>query len=142
MLDVAALLKGAQWNKRQPADPVAVDVLAPASQRQLPEAYLALLLYSDGGEGGLAIEPGWFQLWPAAKVMERNKAYEVDKALPHFFGFGSNGGDELLAFDFRERGSCRVAMIPFVPMTESEAVVIADNFEAFVRAIGRPCSPD
>lgn len=138
MTDIAALLKDARWNKRQPADPAVVDDLARASKARLPEAYLALLLYSDGGEGELAIEPGWFQLWPAAKVMKYSEAYEVDKALPHFFGFGSNGGEELLAFDFRDRGSCRVAMIPFIPMTESEAVVIAENFEAFVRAIGRP----
>ena len=138
MKDIAALLKDARWNTRQPASPAVVDELAHASKRQLPEAYLALLLYSDGGEGELSVEPGWLQLWPAAEVMKYNKIYEVDKALPHFFGFGSNGGGELLAFDLRDRGSCRVAMIPFVPMTESEAIVIAENFEAFVRAIGRP----
>jgi hypothetical protein len=105
--------------------------------KDLPEDYLALLLYSDGGSGNLGIEPGWLQLWSSADVLENNKDYEIEEYIPGFFGFGSSGGGELLAFDTRSGKPWKVVMIPFVPMSADLAIVIAKDFEEFIKAIGR-----
>jgi hypothetical protein len=127
----------ATWDRETPATPESIEKLVAETWIELPEAYLALLRYSNGGEGKLAIEPGWFQLWSIEEVVSLNKAYEVKENIPGFFGFGSNGGGELLAFDTRGGKPWKIAMIPFVPMTAEEALIIANDFEGFIKAMGR-----
>lgn len=56
--------------------------------------------------------------------------------LPGFLGFGSNGGGELLAFDTRVQ-PWKVCMIPFIPLDESESIVIAPDFVSLSRHFGR-----
>lgn len=126
------------WQHHEPpASPEALRRLASAAPVALPLEYLDLLASSNGGEGELGVEPGWFQLWPAEEVMELNRGYCVPEFLPGFFGFGSNGGGELLAFDLRGGPPYRVTMVPFIPMDADEAVTIAENFAEFVAALGK-----
>jgi hypothetical protein len=132
----------AKWDGEAPASSEIIRKLVAESKTELPEEYLALLLYSNGGEGELAVEPGWFQLWPAEKVVELNEGYGVEKNAPGFFGFGSNGGGEMLAFDTRECKPWKVVMIPFIPMMMEDAIVIADDFRAFIRAMGHKYDSD
>jgi hypothetical protein len=80
-----------------PAESEAVAKLAGAFP-QLPQAYLAFLGVSNGVEGPLGVEPGWFVVWPAEESLVASKEYEVPKYLPGYFAFGSNGGAELLVF--------------------------------------------
>jgi hypothetical protein len=130
------------WHTREyPASPEALESLAASAPLQLPEEYFALLRFSNGGEGELGVEPGWFQLWPAEEVLPLNRAYGVPEFLPGFFGLGSNGGGELLALDARIGPPYKVVMVPFVPMEVLEAETIAEDFLGFVRALGRTC-PD
>jgi hypothetical protein len=99
----------------------------------LPDEYVR---YWDGKgpkEGGLAVEPGWFQLWAPTEVDQLNNDYQVQEFVPGFLGFGSSGGGELLAFDSRGR----VFMIPFIPMTAAEARPVADSWAGFVEKIER-----
>src|SRR5947209_6466533 len=85
------------WQHREPpASATALRELAEAAPVPLPDEYAALLRFSNGGEGQLAVEPGWFQLWSAEEVLELNRDYGVNEFLPGFFGFGSSGGGELL----------------------------------------------
>ena len=124
-MDVESVLRdGLQgWQHREPpASAAALRDLAEAAPVPLPEEYAALLRFSNGGEGQLAVEPGWFQLWPVEEVLELNRAYGVNEFLPGFFGFGSSGGGELLALDLRSGPPFRVVMVPFIPMDEAEAV--------------------
>ncbi len=99
----------------------------------LPADYLAFLALSDGGEGELPLDPGWFSLWPATEVATLNATYELATYLPGYTGFGSNGGGELLAF----APDGQVVMVPFVPMDPADAVVIAPTFSQLVAAFGR-----
>jgi hypothetical protein len=137
MIDIPTILKNIEWHKEQPAKPTSIQKLVNEAIEDLPEEYLSLLLYSDGGEGKLGIEPGWFQLWPTADVINLNRSYEVDKNVPDFFGFGGDGGGELLAFDIKHGKPWRIVMIPFIPMTADQAIIIANNFVEFIQAIGR-----
>lgn len=137
MIDIAEILKDAVWDPEEPAKPESIQKLVDNAGKELPEEYLALLSYSDGGDGVLGIEPGWLQLWSSAEVLENNKDYEIVEYIPGFFGFGSSGGGELLALDTRGGKPWKVVMIPFVPMSAELAIVIAEDFDEFIRAIGR-----
>jgi hypothetical protein len=73
------------------------------------------------------VEPGWFQLWPADELDALNEAYRTFEFVPRFKAFGSSGDGEMLAFD----PEGRIAMIPFIPMEEKEAVITAKNWAEF-----------
>ncbi len=121
------------------AEETAIQALIATAGVTLPPEYIEYLRVTNGGEGDLAAEPGWFQIWPAEQVLELNAAYEVRDNLPKFIGIGSNGGGELLAFDARSDPPWPVVMVPFIPMDEAEACIVAPNFESFVRFMGVPC---
>ena len=137
MIDIAEILKDAVWDPEEPAKLESIQKLVDNAGKELPEEYLALLRYSDGGDGVLGLEPGWLQLWSSTDVLENNKDYEIEEYIPGFFGFGSSGGGELLAFDTRRGKPWKIVMIPFVPMSAELAIVIAQDCEEFIRAIGR-----
>ena len=143
-MDIEAALRGglAGWQYREPpADPATIEELSAGSSIVLPEEYLALLGFSNGGGGELGVEPGWFQLWRAEEVLAMNRDYRVSAFLPGFFGFGSNGDGELLALDLRSGPPYPVVMVPFLPMDIDEAVTLALSFSGFLQALGRIC-PD
>jgi hypothetical protein len=123
----------------RPAQPAAQEVLAALHDRAgivLPGSYLAQLAASNGGEGELGVEPGWISFWPAQEVIGLNATYRVPEFLLGFFGFGSNGGGELLAFDVRSPEPFPVVMVPFVPMDPEDAVQIARSFDELRPLIG------
>jgi hypothetical protein len=137
MIDIAETLKDAVWDTEKPAKPESIENLVANAGKDLPSEYLALLRYSDGGEGSLDIGPGWLQLWSSEEVLQHNQGYKIEEYIPEFFAFGSSGGGELLAFDMRFGKPWKVVMIPFIPMSAKEAIVIAKDFEEFILAIGR-----
>jgi hypothetical protein len=104
----------------------------------LPATYFAQLAASNGGEGDLGVDPGWVAFWPAEDVAASNAEYSIAESLPGFFGFGSNGGGELLAFDLRGDEPYPVVMVPFVPMDPRDAVQVARSFDDFQALIGKP----
>ena len=69
-MNVSDILKDrtTKWNRKAPADPDSIDRLVAESKVELPEEYLALLRYSNGGEGELGVEPGWFRPGPRRKL--------------------------------------------------------------------------
>src|SRR5947199_4788233 len=107
------------WYRKPPASPAIIQKLRLDTNNSLPEDYFSFLEYSNGGEGPLLIEPGWFSLWPAEEVIISNIEYGIKEWFPGFFGFGSNGGGELFAFDTRSAPPLKVYMIPFIGMDES-----------------------
>lgn len=119
-----------------PSDSIAIQNLIAYADIALPAEYLALLAFSDGAGGPLPVEPGWFQMWLAKDVIEMNKGYGVSESIPGFFGFGSNGGGELLAFDARTPLPYKIYTIPFIPMDEKEAILVADDFATFLEMTG------
>lgn len=122
----------AQWDRYAPASLAVLEQLG-RSLPTLPADYLEFLALSNGGEGELGVEPGWFQLWPAEDVAALNAKYHVSEFLPGFTAFGSNGGGEMLAFG----PDGAVSMVPFIPMDAAEARIIAPNFTALAWTFGR-----
>ncbi len=125
------------WRPEAPASEKSLKRLAEQVSFPLPEAYLSQLRSSNGGEGDLAIDPGWISLWRAEDVISLNSGYCVPEFVPGLWGFGSNGGGELLAFDLRGAEPYPIVRVPFIPMELSEAVRISDSFEDFRRHVGR-----
>jgi hypothetical protein len=126
----------AHWTRANAAAAEAVELLA-AALPALPPDYLAFLRASNGGEGPLGVEPGWFQLWPADEVVALNAAYHVKEFVPGLIGFGSSGGGEMFAFGANDQTWGRVFAVPFIPMQADAAIEVAHDFAAFARAFGR-----
>lgn len=124
------------WRPRPGASEEALLKLRREARIELPDAYLDQLATSNGGEGDLGTEPGWIVIWPAEDVIRHNVGYSIPDVLPGFFGFGSNGGGEFLAFDTRSAEPYGVAMVPFIGMQVEDAVQIATSFEELRALIG------
>ena len=125
------------WRPAPPASETALARLRDQAPARLPQSYFDQLAASNGGEGDLGIEPGWIAFWPAEKVLESNTAYSLAEFLPGLFGFGSNGGGELFAFDVRAQEPYPIVMVPFIPLEAREAVQIARSFQELRDFIGR-----
>lgn len=94
----------------------------------LPKQYIHYFSGSGPKEGGLTVEPGWFQLWSPSEIEALNRDYRVQEFAPGFLGFGTSGGGELLAFD----SDGRIVMIPMVGMAVGAARPIAESWAEFV----------
>jgi hypothetical protein len=127
----------AGWTRHPPATEAAIQALAANCEFALPEEYLSFLRYSNGGEGLLCIEPGYFRLCSAEEVPGYNQGYNVEEFLPGWFAIGSNGAGEMLMIRKRDGSPCPVYMVPFIPMAASEVIQIAHDFEMFAMALGR-----
>jgi hypothetical protein len=105
----------------------------------LPEGYINLLrqhsLIGCPIEGELRIQPYWFRLWAADEVLQANLDYRVQEFMPGWFAFGSSGGGEIFAFDTRTAQPWKVYIVPCITINESEAILIAEDLEAFIKAI-------
>lgn len=71
-----------------------------------------------------------YTLWPAEEIEKLNAEYKTQEFIPDFVGFGSDGGDELLATNLKNG---KIYSIPFIPMEEKSAVEIAKNFSELLR---------
>ena len=94
----------------------------------LPDEYIDYFVGDGPKEGGLLVEPGWFQLWHPSQIQNMNESYRVKEYAPGFLGFGSSGGGEMLAFDMAHR----IHMVPFIGMAPEEARLVADSWADFV----------
>jgi hypothetical protein len=117
-MNVAELFRegGRQWLARPQASDAEIASLAKIARAELPLEYLALLRFSNGGEGPLALAPMWFQLYSVEDCIELCHLGEVLQAFPDFMFFGSNGGLESICVrlarrvsmaNHRNRSGCR-----------------------------------
>jgi hypothetical protein len=130
------MLEGRDWYRMAGASAQSIDELRAAAPSELPQSYLALLSYSDGGEGPLAVQPYNLVLDRIEEVIARiaNRNY----GQPEFDGFlifGGNGGGEHLAFDTRRGVPWPVVSIDMVVGRDS-AEAVARDFDNFLDLIG------
>jgi len=96
-----------------------------------PQDFIAYLRSEAPKFGDLPSFPVYFQLWDEADLEQFNTEYQVPKWAPGFFGFGSDGGGEMFAFD--EKG--RIFALPFVGMDPKEATFVCESWAEFVSRI-------
>lgn len=123
------------WRPKGPAPEAAIEQLISDSLMPLPEAYLNLLRVSDGGYAELSTSPWTIDFWAAEDVIRLNREYGVDQSAPNFLAFGSNLGEEVLAFDRRAGAQSGIYMLPWHTPDEAYALKVADSFESLVAAI-------
>jgi hypothetical protein len=136
-MDVETLLTEPhrKWSRCPPASEAAIERLRQAASGTIPLEYIALLRYSNGGEGPLALPPLWFMLYDAEHVAKVNQSADQREQFPGFFVLGSNGGLETIAFDTRASESWPIIAYDGIAGAES-AMTIAKDMEQFIRAIG------
>ena len=137
-MDVAAILGEPDrvWNWQVGATEQQIQFLLSNTPADLPDELIALLRFSNGGEGDLALPPLLFALDPVEQIVEGMQDPFYKEEFPGFLFFGGNGGLEKIAFDLRAGAPpWPVVMIDPIAGPES-ATVIAPDFAAFVMAIG------
>ena len=130
------MIEGRDWYRVDGASAQTIEDLRAAAPSELPESYLELLSFSDGGEGPLSVQPYNLVLDPTQEVIARiaNRNYG-QPSFDGFLIFGGNGGGEYLALDTRQGAPWPVVTIDMVAGPES-AEVVAGHFDEFVGLIG------
>lgn len=136
-MDVAGtiLQPDRKWIRNQGATSADISLLESRARAALPQVYLELLRFSNGGEGPLALPPRWFQLYSVTDCIELCHSGSVLQEFPDFMFFGSNGGLESIAFDLREGPPWPIVALDQIAGISS-AQRIAANMSEFIQAIG------
>lgn len=133
------MLAGKGWMRNAGASEADLNALKNAVSFELPDSYLALLRWSDGGEGPLPVQPLWLVLYPAAEVVQ----IESEGAFKEFFGglfvVGGNGGGEAIALDCRGESPFPVVCFDMTNIDLNESIwPIAASFDDALALIGVP----
>jgi hypothetical protein len=123
----------ADFRCNPPADEASLRQLAAGSAVALPEDYLEFLRAANGGEGFVGPN-SYLILWRAEELVEMNESYQVGEYAPGLFLFGSDGGGEAFAFDFRSDAKDIIA-VPFVGMDLSAIRPLSQNFAGFLEKL-------
>jgi len=130
------MLEGRDWVAVAGATPDEIAALRAAAPIPLPETYVALLEFSNGGEGPLPGQPCYFCLYPALEVSKFERDGAFYEFFPGLFVFGSNGGGEAVAIDTADADR-RIVYFDTTNIDLDESVQpLAENFDAFVGLIG------
>jgi hypothetical protein len=118
--------------KNEPATAAEMESFRNTCPVDLPKDYLEFAEYSNGAAGSFP-NGNHIILWRIERLVERNRAYEVEDYAPGIFVFASSGGGEAYGFD--TRSSMAVIQIPFVGMQLSEVEYLVPSFTEFLTAL-------
>jgi hypothetical protein len=108
---------------------------------QLPQSYVSFIEHYRGWDGELGNDLGYVQLWKRETIQERYDAYEMAQYLSdRWFPFGSDGGGEMLCFDLSS-GNDQVFCVPFIGMSDEEAILQYESFEDIAAAVPKYAEP-
>jgi hypothetical protein len=102
---------------------------------QLPSDYRAMMRRVNGGESEFG--DSRVRLWPAGDLAEHNAGYQVREFAPGFTYFGSNGGGEAYAWDWRPTRKALYVVIPFIVPEPDAAIPCGDSLEEFLATLHR-----
>jgi SMI1 / KNR4 family (SUKH-1) len=122
------------WNGSLPATDLEIEQLLSSTKIDLPQEFLDLLKFSNGGEGDIALPPLIFQLYKIQEIIELAKDEFYQEYFPNFLFFGGNRGLEMTAFDLRTK-LYPIVMIDSISGEES-AIETAPTIVEFINAIG------
>lgn len=109
------MLEDPTWHAAPPAALSALDKLRQSAPASLPESYMRLLAFSDGGEGPLPVSPYNLCLYSSDEVLDGIRMNNFGQAdLEGLLIFGGNGGGEYLAFDLSVQAPWPVVTVDMV----------------------------
>ncbi len=120
--------------RNEPVTPASLQKCEMDLQVSLRDDYRAFMLQCNGGEG--VIGQGYLALWTIEELADLNRDYEVEESAPGLVVFGSDGGGEAFAFDYRDEARNYVR-VPFVGMSLELIVSLGSNLEEFFGAVAR-----
>jgi hypothetical protein len=130
------MLEGRAWFAVSGAAADELSRLRAVAPHDLPERYVDLLAFSNGGEGPLPNQPYNLCLDPAGTVAETIEGENHGQAdLRGFLIIGGNGGGEYIAFDTRSGAPWPIVTIDMVAGGGSAEIIAAD-FDTFYGCIG------
>ena len=94
-----------------------------------PDDFEGFLLYSNGAQGEIGAE--YLELWSAEQISELNQALEIKSYAPGLIAFGSDGANELYAFDTR-KPSPAVVQVPMIGLSLDDVWSVAETFSDFL----------
>lgn len=120
-----------EWYKSEGATDFELAELQRHVNFELPQAYIELLQFSNGGEGSLKVQPLYFVLDSVENVISYLES-EASSAYPGYFIFGGNGGGELLAI---QQKTGLVVSIDSCNSNIEEIVFVANSFSEFLELV-------
>jgi hypothetical protein len=103
----------------------------------LPPSYVDFIESHNGWEGDLGEDLGFVIIWNRETILERWDDYEMAKYMSkRWFPIGSNGAGEMLCFDLPS-GKDRVFWLPYIGMSDEEAILRYESFADVAAAIQR-----
>jgi hypothetical protein len=93
----------------------------------IPKEYLSYMEAGGTIEGELTKDPLWFILWPPENIEQYNRECEMPIYAPSFLGFGTNGANEILAFDSRGE----IYTLPAIGLSDNDAIKVASDWREF-----------
>ena len=123
----------ADFSGNDPATEDALRAVETKVGKTLPPDFRELLKISNGGEGNIGNH--YLMIWSIEEVLDYNQQYEVEKYAPGLMIFGSSGGGEAYAFDYRSGKFGGVVKIPFVGMDLDDVRSLAPAFIEFLRGL-------
>jgi hypothetical protein len=126
------------WHPKRPAADEAIESLVSTVRMDFPPAYIGILRRSNGGFAELSVSPWTVDFWPAERLAELNREYDIEGMAPGFVAFGSNLGEELLAFSKAEGATSAIYMLPWHMPSGEEALKTLSSIEDLIQAIMDP----
>lgn len=114
------------------ASKAAIDAAIQAVGLPLPLEFCEFLSVHNGGEG--FVGESYLVIWAAEELAQFNQEYQVSEYAPGLLLFGSDGGGEGYAFDFRQN-SPSIVKVPFIGMELKYATPVAKTFSEFFFAL-------
>jgi len=123
------------WTPKPPAEEVEIAELQKAVPFELPEEYIELLRYCNGGYGELNAPPELLQLDSIAESVDQNMTWHNEEQFTDFWFIGGNGGVETIGFDLRGGQPWPLVMIDCIA-GDTSAEQIAVDMADFITKIG------
>ena len=120
------------WNKNPEATIEQIRVAGQSIIHKLPEDYVQLLLWSNGGEG--FIGEAYWVLWSVEGIDQLNIDYQIARYLPGLLAIGSDGGGECIALDYRFRTEQPgLVRVPFGDLCSESITPIGNNLRDAIK---------
>jgi hypothetical protein len=97
------------------------------------EDYLDFIAKHNGCDGPVGNE-GYIGLWPVDEVISGTEQAKTAEFAPGLLLFGSDGGNEVFAFD-RQNPAWPIVMVPLVGMSRKDMRFVAGTFTGFVERL-------